>query len=253
MKIAIRLDDITECMDWPKFLRFKGLLDYFGIKPLLGVIPDCMDDDITGSKEGAPEDFWEYIRGLQENGYCLAMHGVNHVYVTHKRGIFGLNRFSEFAGLSYEEQYESLSYGVDIFNRHGAYTDMFMAPAHSYDIRTLNALKELGFSRITDGFGSKPYVYKNLTFYPISFWQGGVLKYNGKGYCTFTVHTNTLDEADFKRYEGMFKNYRDRFISYSDYLEVTPVNRTFAGALTERVCAGLKSMLSMIRQLFSGS
>ena len=248
MKIAVRLDDITESMDWPKFLRFKGLLDYFGIKPLLGVIPDCRDLDITGSKEGAPEDFWEYVRNLQNEGYAIAMHGVNHVYVTKKGGIFGLNRFSEFAGLSYDEQYESLSYGVDIFNAHDLNTDMFMAPAHSYDMKTLNALKELGFTRITDGFGKMPYIYKDLTFYPISFWQGGALKHNGSGYCTFTIHTNTLNEADFERYENMFRNYRDRFISYSDYLNVTPVNRSFAGALAERALAGIKSMLSTVRQ-----
>ncbi len=253
MKIAVRLDDITESMDWPKFLRFKGLLDYYGIKPLLGVIPDCKDEDITGSNEGAPGDFWEYVRDLQKEGYSIAMHGVNHVYVTQKGGIFGLNRISEFAGLSYDEQYETLSCGVDIFNGHDLFTDMFMAPAHSYDIRTLYALKELGFSRMTDGFGSRPYVYKNMTFYPISFWKGGALKHNRKGYGTFTVHTNTLEEADFKRYERMFEDHRDRFISYSEYLEATPVKRGFAGALAERFCAGLKYNLSMIRQRISGS
>ena len=44
------------------------------------------------------------------------MHGVNHIYTTKKGGLFPLNNFSEFAGLSYDEQYELLSYGVDTFN-----------------------------------------------------------------------------------------------------------------------------------------
>ena len=40
MKIAVRLDDITPDMDWERFLAVKKLLDRYGIKPLIGVIPD---------------------------------------------------------------------------------------------------------------------------------------------------------------------------------------------------------------------
>ena len=234
MKIAIRLDDITECMDWPKFLRFKGLLDYYGIHPLLGVIPLCTDESVKGSDEGAPEDFWTYLRELQSSGYSIAMHGVNHIYTTKKGGLFPLNRFSEFAGLPYEEQLESLSYGVDIFNEHGIETDMFMAPAHSYDSATLKALRELGFKSVTDGFGSRPYIFKGLTFYPISFRQSSTLKSDKAGYSTFTVHTNTLNDADFDRYERYFKEYRDKFTDYSVYLDQEPVTRTLFNGIIER-------------------
>ena len=247
MKIAIRLDDITECMDWPKFLRFKGLLDYYGIKPLLGVIPNCMDEGIKGSSEGAPEDFWGYIRELQKDGYSIAMHGVDHVYTTDKGGMFPLNRFSEFAGLPYEEQLEMLSYGVDIFNEHDIRTDMFMAPAHSFDASTLKALHSLGFKAVTDGFGNRPYTYAGLTFYPISYRQSDSLRSDRDGYTTFTVHTNTLSDTDFDRYEGYFKEYGTRFISYSEYLSAEPVPKTFLWHIAEHFMVLLKRILVRVR------
>ncbi len=40
MKIAVRMDDIAPGMDWKKFNDFKELLDEYGIKPLIGVVPD---------------------------------------------------------------------------------------------------------------------------------------------------------------------------------------------------------------------
>ncbi|MCR4788938.1 MAG: DUF2334 domain-containing protein [Lachnospiraceae bacterium] len=243
MKIAIRLDDITECMDWPKFLRFKGLLDYYGIKPLIGVIPLCTDETLKGSSEGAPEDFWQYVKDLSGEGWSLAMHGVNHIYTTDKGGLFPLNRFSEFAGLPYEEQLENLAYGVDIFNEHGIETRMFMAPAHSYDQNTLKALKSLGFEALTDGFGNKPYTYIGLTFYPISFRQSSSLRSKKEGYTTFTVHTNTLNDKDFERYEKYFKEHPGKFVSYAEYMAVTPVKRSVFGGFAERFMVLLKRTL----------
>ena len=46
MKIAVRMDDITPDMDWEKFLAFKEILDTFGIKPLIGVVPDNRDENL---------------------------------------------------------------------------------------------------------------------------------------------------------------------------------------------------------------
>ena len=247
MKIAIRLDDITECMDWPKFLRFKGLLDYYGIKPLLGVIPLNEDKGLEGSREGAPKDFWEYIKDLDTQGYSIAMHGVNHVYTTQKGGLFSLNGFSEFAGLPYEEQLELLSYGVDVFNEKGIDTKLFMAPGHSFDKNTLKALLELGFTSLTDGFGTHPYQYRGMIFYPISFKQSSALRSNKDGYSTLTVHTNTMDDGDFKRYESYFKNYSDKFISYSEYMAAKAQKRTVIWGATERIMVLLKRTLVRLR------
>ena len=106
MKIAVRLDDITPDMDWQCFFRFKALLDQYQVKPLIGVVPDNRDENLRGSSESrkdAPADFYAYIRGLQEEGWSVALHGMNHVYSTKKGGLFPLNDFSEYAGKPYEE------------------------------------------------------------------------------------------------------------------------------------------------------
>lgn len=242
MKITIRIDDITANMDWPKFLKFKGLLDVYGVKPLIGVIPDNMDSSIEGDTTGAPEDFWKYIKELESDGYVISMHGMNHVYTTLKDGLFPLNKFSEFAGHCYDEQYELLSYGVDIFNEHEINTDIFMAPAHSFDKNTLLALKELGFKKITDGFGTKPYIYKDMTFYPISFDRKTILKNKDKeGFTTFVYHINTMNDKDFENFEKLLKEYD--VVSYSSYLKETPVPRGFWGHLNESMMAEVKRMI----------
>ena len=119
MKIAVRLDDITPDMDWEGFLRFKALLDRYQVKPLIGVIPQNRDENVKGSGNGRPGDFWAYIRKLQEEGWVVAMHGFEHVYTTQRGGLFPLNHFSEFAGLPYEKQRQMLEDGKKLPVRDG--------------------------------------------------------------------------------------------------------------------------------------
>ena len=197
MKIAVRLDDITPDMDWQRFFAFKALLDKYQVKPLIGIIPDNGDESLEGTGEGAPEDFWAYVRGLAEEGWSIALHGYRHLYTTGHGGMFPLNNFSEFAGLPYEKQKEMLAQGKAILEEKGIHTDLFMAPAHSYDKNTLKALKENGFTKVTDGFGSRPYNWKGLVFYPISFQLGRTLK-KEKGYSTMVIHAGTVKEEELK-------------------------------------------------------
>ncbi|MDE5597529.1 MAG: DUF2334 domain-containing protein, partial [Lachnospiraceae bacterium] len=167
MKIAVRMDDITPDMNWENFSFFQELFEQAGITPLLGIVPENRDAKL--SLESPREDFDMHMKELEKQGYCLAMHGCYHVYTTKCGGRFPLNSYSEFAGLPYEKQKELLTIGKESLKEHGIETDIFMAPAHSYDDNTLKALKELGFNKITDGFGKVPYMEKGLTFYPISF------------------------------------------------------------------------------------
>ena len=51
MKIAVRMDDIAPGMDWKKFNDFKELLDEYGIKPLIGVVPDNQDDNLERDRK----------------------------------------------------------------------------------------------------------------------------------------------------------------------------------------------------------
>lgn len=248
MKIAIRLDDITPDMDWERFLKFKTLLDNYQVKPLIGVVPDNRDDNLKGSQKGAPEDFWKYIKGLQAEGWCIAMHGYQHTYTTSKGGMFPLNDFSEFAGVPYEKQLMMLMEGKEILAQKGILTDIFMAPAHSYDKNTLRALKEAGFLKLTDGFGKCPYTMKGLSFYPISFRLGSTLR-KKNGCSTMVVHTGTIRENEWQTYEGYFRNEKVSWMNYTDYLAIKPTNRGICGRTKEYFLAIAKSMLVKIKSL----
>lgn len=262
MKIAVRLDDITPDMDWERFLQFKALLDRYQVKPLIGIVPDNQDANLkkkTGSsssenaktqgqqnrpmeKAQIPADFWSYVKELETDGWTLAMHGVHHVYSTDKGGIFPLNNFSEFAGVPLDKQKEMLSKGKQILKEKGINTEIFMAPAHSYDRNTLKALKKIGFTALTDGFGSHPYFWNGLKFYPISFNLSSTFK-KKTGYSTMVVHTDTITSNDLKRYESYFQNQNIQWISFKEYLEQPAIKRIAIAGWKEFLMAKAKYLI----------
>ncbi len=238
MKIAIRMDDISPAMDWDKFEAFRSLLEEYGIQPLIGVVPDNQDDNLILGRE--KEEFWKYVRQLQQSGWTVALHGYRHVYTEKKGGLFPLNHFSEFAGVPYGRQKEMLEEGRKILESHGISTDIFMAPAHSYDGNTLKALAQTGFRRITDGFGSRPYRWHGMVFYPISFRLKSSLK-KKEGFTTLVVHSNTMDGDDLKRYRGILEG--QEVISFGEYLAQQPEERGFLGRFWEYCMAAVKHLL----------
>lgn len=244
MKIAVRMDDITPDMDWENFNFFLKLFEKTGITPLLGIVPDNRDSNLSCG--AMHEDFYEVMKELEKKGFCLAMHGCYHTYTTKSGGLFPLNNFSEFAGLPYKKQKELLGHGREQLSKNGIETDMFMAPAHSYDKNTLRALKELGFTKITDGFGSKPYTYKGLVFYPISFRLSSSLKKKA-GTTTMVIHANTVTEADKESYRKIFDEHGKDMISYSEYMDIEPVKRSPFGMAAENFAARLKRLLIKIK------
>lgn len=245
MQIAIRLDDITPDMDWERFLAFKEILDGCGIKPLIGVVPDNRDENLHRTE--AADGFWEYIKELQENGWCVALHGYRHIYTTKKGGLFPLNRFSEFAGVPFDRQKEMLSEAAEILEKNGIRTDIFMAPAHSYDRNTLKALKELGYCNMTDGFGSRPYRWQGMTFYPISFLLSRSLK-RKSGVTTMVVHTNEIDAAGMERMRRLLSEQQDHLISYRDFLAMASRKKGICGHLWEHMLATAKRVLVKLKQ-----
>ena len=242
-KIVIRIDDICPQMNIEKMNRFEQILDKHGICPLIGVVPDCKDGELNVNS--MMDNYSEYLKEKQKKGWVIAMHGYEHLYTTKMGGLFPLNHYSEFAGISYKEQYHKLSKGRDKLKQLGVDTDIFMAPAHSFDNNTLLALKKAGFKYVTDGFGKNPYNYKGMTFLPISMLKS--LEKKGKnGYTTFVVHTATMKDSDFEGYEKLFSEERNRFANYSELLDLTPKKRTVMGAAFERIAASLKHLMGRI-------
>ena len=246
-RIAVRMDDITPDMNWENFSFFVELFEKTGITPLLGIVPDNRDSSLSCGP--ADDRFAQTMRELRERGYVIAMHGCHHLYTTKKGGMFPLNHASEFAGVPYERQKEMLLYGRQKMREAGLDTDLFMAPSHSYDRNTLKALRETGFTKLTDGFGRRPYLWAGMTFYPISFMLNRSLKQKN-GATTMVIHANHMTDADRQSYADLFREYGDRMISYSEYLQTPPAKRGRVQRGAEYLLAVCKYILVRARKRY---
>ncbi len=242
------MDDITPDMDWKKFQRFKEILDDYGICPLIGVVPDNKDKKL---KIDPPrEDFWKYIKELQEHGWVIAMHGLNHLYTTKNPGIFPIGGKSEFAGLSYIRQVERIWECKRILVSKGIVTDIFIAPSHSFDKNTLQALKRNGFYVVTDGFGTGPFRTEDMIFYPISVKRSRSLDDTRAGIVTFVYHANSMNDKDFEKLENLMDS--GRAVSYTEFKKLEVKDRNLAEGAAQYVTAKAKYTVMQVRKRLKG-
>ncbi len=211
-RYLIRLDDIAPHMDWSRLERLSRVFDEFGIQPLLGVIPDNQDLQLRQYPEFAG-DFWEKIRSLQARGWEIAQHGYQHLYVTHDCGLMGINGLSEFAGLPFAKQLDKLACGQRLLREHGLQFETFMAPSHSFDRLTLRALRELGFTTVTDGFTPWPSIEHGLIFLPQ--WLA-IPRVMPLGVLTFCLHINVMTEGQIRRVEQFVAEHHREFLTFAE-------------------------------------
>ena len=251
-KILIRFDDICPTMDFIQFEKALKVLQTYNVKPLLGIVPDCKDPELQ--IEPYHEEFWEYIRQLKNKGYKLAMHGYTHVYDSHKRGIVNIGFHSEFAGHTYQEQYEKIKKGIETLKANGIETDTFFAPSHSYDLNTLRALRENGFQYISDGMSTKPTLRKGIVCIPCR--SAGVPKIKKKGYYTAVFHAHEWGRPEkasgFEELKRLCENYKDDIMDFDSYND-RAVSNSFVQILDEwiyvKYVRHIKPLLSHIKHI----
>ncbi len=237
-RYLIRLDDIAPHMAWDRFYRLARVFDAHGVKPLIGVIPDNQDPQLRQWPEFRG-DFWAEIRSLQAGGWEIAQHGFQHLYVTRDRGLMGVNGLSEFAGLPFEKQFDKLARGQSLLRQQGLSFESFMAPSHSFDLTTLQALKELKFTTVTDGFALFPYTEHGLIFLPQLLASPRVIPF---GVQTFCLHVNVMTEVQVLRVEEFIARHHREFITFSEARALaTP--RNFHRLAGRVVGATLRSLL----------
>lgn len=208
----LRLDDASDYMDLKKWMRIERLLDKYGIKPVFGIIPKNGDEALTTKYEQNP-DFWTLVQNWIDKGWVPAMHGYEHRYVTKDGGINPVNKRSEFAGLSYEEQAKKISRGYKILVEHGIKPDIFFAPSHTLDENTLKAIKaETPIRIISDTVAWD--VYKEGDFWFIPQQSGRVRKLPFKT-VTFCYHPNTMGEKAFEELENFLHENKEKFYELS--------------------------------------
>lgn len=205
--IYIRLDDACPYMNVDNWTRVEALLDKFKVKPLIGIIPDCVDADLL--KYGYDGSFWNStIIRWKNKGYCFAMHGYQHKFESSCCGINPVNNYSEFAGLSYDIQCDKIEKAVGILKSKKILTSVFFAPAHTYDENTLLALSKNGFDIISDTIANASYYKNGFTFVPV---QSGKVRNLPFKEVTFCYHPNIMTDNDFQKLESFLAKYSEKF------------------------------------------
>ena len=214
-KYLIRLDDACPTMSIEKWTRIEVILDKCGIRPMVGIVPHNEDDHLMC--EQADNDFWNRVKAWETKGWSIALHGLNHCYISNK-GLSGLNPFwkrSEFAGVSLDQQKEKIRKGVSILKEHGINPKYFFAPSHTYDENTLEALRQESNIRIiSDSIGRKPYKKDDFIFIPQIV--GHCMEIPLLGVWTFCLHPNSMTDANFEATEMFVKQHQNEFISFDD-------------------------------------
>lgn len=214
-RYLIRLDDACPFMDTKKWHRIEEILNKYGVKPMVGIIPANVDSKTMIEPENPA--FWDKAKAWQEKGWAIALHGYDHCYISDK-GMQGLNPMwsrSEFAGVSLEKQREKIRKGVGILKKHGIDAKYFFAPSHTFDENTLIALKEESSIRfISDTIGRYPYRKGDFWFIPQI--AGHCVKAPMKGIYTFCFHPNTMNEQSFINLEYFLKMYGCQFNSFDE-------------------------------------
>lgn len=211
-KYLIRFDDINSRIDWDRFLKIKNKLEKYQIKSILGVVPNCLDENLFSSK---PLDkYYDYLRKCKKYGDKIAQHGFTHIYDSRKSGFFGRSKFSEFAGHKIEEQLMRLKKGKSILENEQLWDPIFMAPCHSFDSNTLLALKKIGFETVLDGISLLPYKKYSLNFIPqiVSKPLPAFLP----GISQLCIHINTISDKELNQLIDFVEKNNKKFICFDE-------------------------------------
>ena len=209
-KIYFRLDDACPYMNINNWLRVETLLDKYNVKPLVGIIPDCVDNDLL--KYGSDDSFWTKTIGRwKSKNYSFAMHGYQHKFESSCGGINPVNNYSEFAGLPFDVQNDKIKKAVSILNDKKISTNVFFAPAHTFDKNTLIALSKNGFDIISDTIANSSYSECGFTFVPVQ--SGKVRKLPFKE-VTFCYHPNIMTDSDFTDLESFLAKYSKKLYPF---------------------------------------
>lgn len=213
-RYLIRLDDACPTMDGAKWQRMFDLLDRYGVRPMVGIIPN--NEDPKQEIDAPDAEFWSKARLWQQKGYTIALHGYNHCYISDK-GLEGLNPLwerSEFAGMPLEVQMQKISDGFKILQEHGLRPKYFFAPSHTFDVNTLVALRECTDIRaICDTIATKPYRLEDFIFIPQL--GGHCSEIRIPGIWTFCLHPSMMNDGEIEATESFLMRHVSEFTAFN--------------------------------------
>ena len=207
----LRFDDICPTMNWSIWEPIEEALVGAGVKPVLAVVPDNQDPTLKVSDPD--RRFWDRVRAWQARGWSIGLHGYQHLHTTADGGILRFSRWSEFSGLSFQDQRFKLQRACDVFASHGVRPDVWIAPAHSFDAVTLQALKDIGICCLSDGFSLYPYRDSNgMMWVPQQLWHFRPMPF---GLWTVCLHANRWTLADVDCFRSHLREFASVITSWS--------------------------------------
>ncbi len=203
-KYLIRLDDASHYLDNNKWNIIEKILIKYNVKPIVAVTPNNMDKNIQYSAFN--ENFWEKVHKWQKLNWTIAMHGYNHVYHNCQRFKlkFPFYNRSEFGGLSLKEQIEKIKKANDIFISNGIKPKLWVAPSHTFDLKTLKALEQVTDIRvISDGIAYSSFFENGFNYIPQQLWD-----FKNKFFGTWTIclHPDTITKNELRNLQLFLKN-----------------------------------------------
>jgi len=219
-RFLLRFDDLCPTMNWQIWSRIEKAVDRHGFKPIVAVVPDNQDPQLV--IDSPCTDFWERVRAWQAKGWTIGLHGYQHRYETKEGGFLQVNPRSEFAGLPIEVQRRKIKAALEIFAHHGIHADLWVAPGHSFDEMTLQALTEQNVNMVSDGFFWRPVRYRGMVWIPQQLWHFRPMPF---GLWTICIHPNTMNEIDLGLFEQSLARFVSNIIPVSEVTSHSPVPR----------------------------
>ena len=213
-RYLMRLDDACHTMNHERWALVERMLDRCGIKPIVAVVPANRDPKLmVGDHDDA---FWDKVRRWESKGWTIAMHGFSHLmHPTRTRLVLPFYERSEFAGLPGEEQSARIGAAWELFLAQSVVPQVWVAPAHSFDLSTLEAIRTRTSIRvISDGIGWDAYYEHGFHWIPQQLWS---LRKRRSGLWTVCIHPNTMSETSIASVErALGDGFRDQVIRVQD-------------------------------------
>jgi predicted deacetylase len=205
----LRVDDLCPTTNAERWRRLCELMDAFSLRPILAVVPENRDPELAVSPPNP--NFWRQMRERQAGGATVALHGYRHACTQKGRSLVPMHRYSEFAGVSLEEQSRWINCGLAILRSHGLEPRLWAAPRHGFDRNTLRALRRAGIEYLCDGLGRVPVRRDGMVWIPQQLWRPAE---KTSGVWTICIHPNTMTDSDADELRSFLNTHVAQFTSF---------------------------------------
>ena len=206
----LRIDDLCPTVHRASWEGLQAIVREFAIQPILAVVPENRDPDLFQS----PEDpaLWAELRALQSNGAAIGLHGLHHLCASRRESLVPLHRMTEFAGLPLEEQRSRLRAGLEILRGKGLEPQLWVAPRHGFDWKTIAALRAEGIEWLSDGMARVPFERGGVRWIPQQLWRP-VSK--DAGLWTICLHPGAALMEQLEEIRAFVERHRGQFTSFA--------------------------------------